>query len=103
MTNRAKAKEANKEAKTAADAAPLDGAQALAAIRERIARKLMVTLGHPSRCRDRRCRRVKRCVGPTMRCADDFPKPPMTAEEASAALARFQVALKRRIAERAPL
>jgi hypothetical protein len=101
MTNRAKKGQRTQTAQPETarpDTASLDGAQAIAAIRERAARKLMAVLEYPRRCRDTRCRRVNRCVGPTMRCADDFPKPRMTAEEQAAALARFQAALKQAIA-----
>ena len=66
------------------------------AIMHGIHRKVMTLLGNPRRCRERLCRRTKRCAGPTMRCERDFPAPDLTPEET----AQLQFDLKRALARR---
>ena len=57
-------------------------------------------IGEPRRCREPFCRRTRRCAGPDMRCARDFPAPPVKPEEQRVAkLAEFLRALQRRAAE----
>jgi hypothetical protein len=62
-------------------------------------RKLMTFLDMPSRCRERLCRRTKRCVGPTMRCARDVPARPSTPEQEARFKADLLKALQHRLAE----
>jgi hypothetical protein len=62
-----------------------------------LARRIMTVLGLPERCRERACRRGRRCAGRDLRCQRDFPAPPMTRDEEAEALARVQRMLKRRV------
>jgi hypothetical protein len=62
-----------------------------------LARRIMTVLGLPERCRERACRRGRRCAGRDLRCQRDFPGPPMTRDEEAEALARVQRMLKRRV------
>ena len=62
-----------------------------------LARRIMTVLGLPERCRERACRRGRRCAGKDLRCQRDFPGPPMTRDEEAEALARVQRMLKRRV------
>jgi hypothetical protein len=64
-----------------------------------LARRIRAMLGTPDRCRERVCRRSKRCAGPDMRCARDFPSPQLSAEERARLRAKLHNALKRRLAE----
>jgi len=64
--------------------------------RRELARRIMTVLGLPKRCRERACRRGRRCAGRDLRCQRDFPAPPMTRDEQAEALARVQRMLKRR-------
>ena len=45
-----------------------------------LARKLASLAEMQLECCDRRCRRTRQCVGPTMRCLRDSPPPSHTAE-----------------------
>jgi hypothetical protein len=62
-----------------------------------LARRIMPVLGLPERCRERACRRGRRCAGRDLRCQRDFPAPPMTRDQEAEALARVQRMLKRRV------
>ena len=64
-----------------------------------LSRRIYTLLGDARRCREAICRRTKRCAGPDMRCARDFPAPPVTEEQRSKMLADIMHALKRRAAE----
>ena len=65
--------------------------------RRELARRIMTVLGLPERCRERACRRGRRCAGRDLRCQRDFPGPPMTRDQEAEALARVQRMLKRRV------
>jgi hypothetical protein len=60
-----------------------------------LVRRIMTRLGLPQRCREKACRRGRRCAGKTLRCQRDFPGPPMTRAEEARALAGIQRVLKR--------
>jgi hypothetical protein len=57
----------------------------------------------PRRCRERACRRAKRCVGPTMRCKLDFPGPKLTPEEDAQMRADWKRSIEQDLARRAAL
>jgi hypothetical protein len=61
-----------------------------------LARRIYTSMGEPRRCGERVCRRMKRCAGPDLRCARDFPAPPSTPE----AWARVQAQIKRAVEAR---
>jgi hypothetical protein len=69
------------------------------AFRLDMTRRLHTLAGNPRRCRERACRRARRCVGADFRCLRDFPAPAMSPEEEARARARFLGALRRRLAE----
>ncbi len=60
-------------------------------------RRMLTLRGLPKVCRERACRRVKFCVGPTIRCAHDFPLPPADPDKIGAAAAELHRAIKRRV------
>jgi hypothetical protein len=64
-----------------------------------LARRIHTLLGDARRCREPACRRTRRCAGPDMRCARDFPAPPVTDEKWSRMKADLMRALKRRATE----
>jgi hypothetical protein len=61
-----------------------------------LTRRIYTSMGEPLRCGERVCRRMKRCAGPDLRCARDFPAPPSTPE----AWARVQAQIKRAVEAR---
>lgn len=63
-----------------------------------LVRRIMTMLGLPQRCREKACRRGRRCAGKTLRCQRDFPGPPMTRDQEAQALAGIQRVLKRCVA-----
>ena len=53
--------------------------------------------GEPLRCREPRCRRTRRCVGPTMRCSRrDVAAPPSTPEKDAKLMEMYREALQAR-------
>jgi hypothetical protein len=79
--------------------APEGGEVDLDLARMALARKLASLADLPLQCREPRCRRTRRCVGPTMRCARDIPRPPHTAED-DEMLAKFRKDLAARMRAR---
>ena len=77
------------------DAVPADAA----VLRLAMTRRMATLVGDPLRCREARCRRTRRCVGPTMRCCRDFRAPPSTPEEDAALMAIYRKALAARARE----
>ena len=65
-------------------------------IRLTLARRMVTFMRLPPRCGEPACRRTRRCVGPTMRCNRDIPKPELTPEESEAAIADFRAKLAQR-------
>jgi hypothetical protein len=67
-------------------------------------RKLNTFAGAPGWCRATVCKRARRCVHPSLRCAADRPPlPPMTAEEEAAGIAGVRKALDAEIVRRGGL
>ena len=69
------------------------------AFRLELARRIMTLLGMARRCRAPACRRMKRCVGPDLRCQRDFPAPRLSEERQSEVMASVHRLVKRRLAE----
>ncbi len=58
---------------------------------------MATALGEPLRCREPRCRRTRRCVGPTMRCSRrDVAAPPSTPEKDAKLMEMYREALQAR-------
>jgi hypothetical protein len=72
-------------------------------LRDSINRKLKTFLGMHKRCSAPICKRVRRCADPGYQCERDFPQPPLTAAEGSAAIFRLRKALDADIARRKAL
>ena len=64
-----------------------------------LTRRIRTLLGDPRRCREPVCRRTRRCAGPDLRCARDFPAKPVSDEQWSKTGAELLRALSRRAAE----
>ncbi len=69
------------------------------ALRVELARKLYTMLEYPRRCRDYACRRARRCVGPTLRCAADLVPPPVSADEGDLRIWQLRKLLRNRVRE----
>ncbi|MCW5690150.1 MAG: hypothetical protein KIT76_16510, partial [Pseudolabrys sp.] len=62
-------------------------------------RRLATMLGEPRRCREAVCRRSGRCLGPTLHCRLNRPRPQSSPDETAGALAKVKRAIQRRLAE----
>ena len=78
------------------DAEPTD----VAVLRLVLARGMATAMGEPLCCREPRCRRTRRCVGPTMRCSRrDVAAPPSAPEKDAKLMEMYREALQARARE----
>ena len=78
------------------DAEPTD----VAVLRLVLARGMATAMGEPLCFREPRCRRTRRCVGPTMRCSRrDVAAPPSTPEKDAKLMEMYREALQARVRE----